>query len=65
MSATSLLLKVIKFRATGKFKRQYWIKVENYTMKYHAVIVIHYYLDIQWDISAYIFERVKIVRWLH
>jgi len=33
-------LNIIKFLTTGKFKRGYCINVENFVMKYQAIIVI-------------------------
>jgi len=39
----SPLLKIIKFHATFIFERQYWINVENFLMKYKAIIGIHYF----------------------
>jgi len=36
-------LKIIKFHATVKFKRHYIINVENFVLKYQAVVVIHYF----------------------
>jgi len=43
MSVTSPLLKIIKFHATPKFRRQYKINVEHFVMKYQTVIGIHYF----------------------